>query len=57
MFSFVFFFIYLNYACSAIGYTYKVAFNTSFNPVSRQDSERQSCSSAGQTSDSEVNSK
>lgn len=45
------------YARSAHGYTYSVPFNSSYNPVSRQDSERQSISSAGKTSDSEVNSK
>lgn len=43
-------------ARSAHGYTYSVPLNSSYNPVSRQDSERQSCSSASLT-DSEVNSK
>lgn len=38
------------YACSAL-FAYNNAFNVSYNPVSRQDSERQSCS------DSERNSK
>lgn len=42
--------VHLNYARSAVGYTYNVPFNSSYNPVSRQGS-------AGQTSDSEVNSK
>ncbi|XP_055311072.1 axin [Sitodiplosis mosellana] len=40
----------------AHGYTYNVPLNSSFNPVSRQGSEQQSCSSASLT-DSEVNSK